>query len=147
MTPTSRIEKRVLIVNPDAQFLRAIEIALSEHGYDAIALRNSSEAFTAAKDVRPPLLVADVAMPGRIGGLELAESLRARIPHLQCVLIGDRHRSTEPMGADDADWLQVVRRPFSMMQFIAISERSLRRAKASAKRTATQTPSSRRASS
>ena len=67
---------RVLVLD-DQEYLRdIIAVILGDAGYPAIAVPNTQEALHQLEELRPDLLVLDMALPG-ISGLEFLDQLRA----------------------------------------------------------------------
>ena len=65
----------VLIVDDHASFRRAVRLVLEYEGYEVVGeAPDGEEALTAARDLRPGLVLLDVNMPG-IDGFEVAERL------------------------------------------------------------------------
>lgn len=69
------VKKKILIVDDSPVNLRLLDKILSRVGYETIQATNGADAFRAAKDTQPDLIILDIAMPG-IDGLQAASLLR-----------------------------------------------------------------------
>jgi CheY-like chemotaxis protein len=67
---------RVLVVDDDADARDAVRAVLEDSGAEVIAFASASEALAEIKNVRPDVLVSDIAMPG-LDGYELIRHVRA----------------------------------------------------------------------
>jgi CheY-like chemotaxis protein len=115
-TPTA--SKGVVLVADDDDAVRAlIARILRGSGYTVLEARTSDEALALGDDLE--LLVADLVMPS-IGGVELADAMRARIPGLHVLFTSGYCRIGNSFGPDDpllakpftaAELLQRVRQP------------------------------------
>ena len=123
LPPTDRTKRPILIVVTDSQLRKAIECATTNHGYQSRLASDAAEAVSLAADYQPQISVIGLDDAGLGAATELADRLRAQSPTLRFIIItaaGD----AKPVGAQ-ADSLHVLRRPFSMLQFItAVDELS-----------------------
>jgi CheY-like chemotaxis protein len=67
---------RVLVVDDDADARDAVRAVLEDSGAEVIAFASASEALAEIKNVRPDVLVSDIAMPG-MDGHKLMRRIRA----------------------------------------------------------------------
>ncbi|MHB8681610.1 MAG: GAF domain-containing protein [Acidimicrobiales bacterium] len=105
--------KETVLVVEDEDELRRLEVqALEWRGYTVLAAAGGAEALSMADEIGrvPDLLVTDVVMPG-MGGVELAEELRARWHGLP-VLFVSGHLAEQSL-AEEADFLA---KPFTPEQ-------------------------------
>jgi signal transduction histidine kinase/ActR/RegA family two-component response regulator len=121
----------VLLVEDEAAVRELCERLLRQHGYHVLAAPDAAAA-RALFDARPEaidILLTDVVMPGG-SGFELAETLRARRPHLPVLFIsGQPDRAP---GRDDlqGDGHELLAKPFSEEQLLGALGRLLERAQA-----------------
>lgn len=74
---------RVLVVEDSAVEAMLLERALTEFGYAVIGpFATGEEAIAAARRERPDLILMDVALTGRLSGIEAAEQIVAERPSL-----------------------------------------------------------------
>lgn len=69
------IPKKILIVEDDPSFSRAINHIIQKEGYDVITASNGMAGLRMAKDENPDLLILDVMLPG-LDGFEICHQLR-----------------------------------------------------------------------
>ncbi|OGN90399.1 MAG: hypothetical protein A2Z70_00885 [Chloroflexi bacterium RBG_13_48_17] len=69
------IPKKILIVEDDPSFSRAINHIILKEGYDVITASNGLAGLRMAKDENPDLLILDVMLPG-LDGFEICSQLR-----------------------------------------------------------------------
>ena len=85
----------VLVVEDDPETRRYYADALSRGGFETHQAHNGLQALQKAIDLRPALILTDIAVPG-IDGIELCRRLRSdartrAIPVLAVTGYGDRH--------------------------------------------------------
>jgi DNA-binding response OmpR family regulator len=78
------ISKKILIVEDDPSFSRAVCHIIEKEGYDVITAANGLTGLRMAKEDKPDLLILDVMLPG-LDGFEICSRLRhepqtARLP-------------------------------------------------------------------
>ena len=78
----------ILLVEDDSQVRNLMVLGLQKQGYKVAAFEHGGMALTALDEgkVQPDLLVSDVVMP-HINGKDLADQVRARIPHLPILFV------------------------------------------------------------
>lgn len=123
--PPPTRQRRVLVVDDDADARWIAGDALVEHGFDVTEAGNGTEA-KAQIEVRPPdLVVLDLGLPG-IGGLDILKWLRATSDVPVIVLTGRSAQSDRvvglELGADD-----YVVKPFDARELVARVNAVLRR--------------------
>ena len=69
------IPKKILIVEDDPSFSRAISHIIEKEGYDVITASNGMAGLRMAKGESPDLLILDVMLPG-LDGFEICHQLR-----------------------------------------------------------------------
>jgi DNA-binding response OmpR family regulator len=69
------IPKKILIVEDDPSFSRAINHIIQKEGYDVITASNGMAGLRMAKGENPDLLILDVMLPG-LDGFEICSQLR-----------------------------------------------------------------------
>jgi two-component system KDP operon response regulator KdpE len=108
----------ILVVDDDLPILMLMRSLLREFGFEAVTAESGSEALTAARKVRPSVVLVDKNMPGMTGDQVIRE-LRNEpgfddVPIL--ILSGDPVSKADlaELRADGA-----VMKPFDVMQLIA----------------------------
>ena len=80
------IAKKVLIVEDDPSFLRAISHIVTREGYDVITASDGMTGVRMAKVDKPDLLICDVMLPG-LDGFEICQQLRNETETAQLPII------------------------------------------------------------
>jgi two-component system KDP operon response regulator KdpE len=117
---------RVLVVDDEPQFLRALETNLRGAGYEVETAATAQEALTAA-GLRPPdAVILDLLLPDGTG-TDVARELRAwsEAPIVLVSAVGDE---AEKIAALDAGADDYVTKPFAMGELLARLRAALRRA-------------------
>jgi len=69
------IPKKILIIEDDPSFSRAINHIIQKEGYDVITASNGMTGLRMAREEKPDLLILDVMLPG-LDGFEICNRLR-----------------------------------------------------------------------
>jgi DNA-binding NtrC family response regulator len=92
---------RVLIVDDEELYRRALERILTRCGHSVVAARDAGEAMRVVSSEPIDLVLCDVRMPG-ISGLELIRQIRDADPDLPCIVVtgyGSAEQSVEALHA------------------------------------------------
>lgn len=105
----------IVVVDDSAVVLRMLTMVLEDEGYEVVAASDGEEALARIREISPPVVVIDAAMPKR-DGYEVCEGVRAdstlgRQPYVIMLTAGgqaaDRERA-EQAGVDE-----FMTKPFS----------------------------------
>ncbi|MCV7422111.1 response regulator [Mycobacterium yunnanensis] len=131
MTPTADRAKstpaktKVLVVDDDAQVLRALRINLSVRGYEVITAASGAAALHAAAERRPDVVILDLGLPD-MSGVDVLEGLRGWMT-APVVVLSARTDPGQKVEALDAGADDYVTKPFSMDEFLARLRAAVRR--------------------
>jgi two-component system KDP operon response regulator KdpE len=119
---------RVLVVDDDAQILRALRINLAARGYEVLTAADGAGALRAAADGRPDVVVLDLGLPD-LEGTDVIAGLRGwtQVP---IVVLSARSDSSEKVDALDAGADDYVTKPFGMAELLARLRAAVRRSSA-----------------
>src|SRR5918999_1916558 len=118
--------ERVLVVDDDAQMLKAVTNALSARGYDVVTAASGETALSVAAEEELDLVLLDLGLPG-IEGHEVIQRLRAW-SELPVIVISVRDGQEEKVAALDAGADDFVTKPFGMKELLARMRAVRRRA-------------------
>ncbi len=116
---------RVLVVDDEPQFLRALATNLRGAGYDVEAVASAGDAITAAGLSSPDAVILDLVLPdGR--GTDVCRELRqwSNAPIIVISAVGDED---EKIAALDAGADDYVTKPFAIGELLARLRAALRR--------------------
>jgi two-component system KDP operon response regulator KdpE len=117
---------KVLVVDDDAQILRALRINLAARGYDVLTATDGAGALKAAADGMPEVVVLDLGLPD-LEGTEVIAGLRGwtQVP---IIVLSARTDSSDKVDALDAGADDYVTKPFGMAELLARLRAAVRRA-------------------
>ncbi|MCU1374589.1 MAG: Transcriptional regulatory protein KdpE [Actinomycetia bacterium] len=121
---------RLLLIDDEQRFARALAISLRPHGYEVEVATTGEEGLALAASSHPDVIVLDLGLPG-LDGLEVLEGLRAwtQVPVL---VLSARHNEPSKVQALDAGADDYVTKPFGMEELLARLRAAQRRAGAGA---------------
>lgn len=70
------MEKKVLLIDDDADFVEAMSLLLESKGYSVIVANDGTKGFELAKSEKPGIILLDVMMTGKTEGFELARAMK-----------------------------------------------------------------------
>jgi two-component system KDP operon response regulator KdpE len=117
--------QRVLVVDDEPQFLRALEMNLRAAGYDVESATTAKEALSAAALNPPAAVVLDLVLPDGTG-TDVVRELRqwSSVPIVVVSAVGDEKQK---IGALDAGADDYVTKPFAIGELLARLRATLRR--------------------
>jgi len=123
------VQRRVLIVEDDADIARLVELHLSDLGCLCEIASNGEDGLARALDRRYDLVVLDLTLP-ELDGLELCRELRQEKNYTPVLMLTSRADEVDrvlglELGADD-----YLTKPFSIREFIARVKAVFRRVEA-----------------
>lgn len=126
MSQQNQNKIKILLVDDEPSFLRALGISLKARGYDMELASDGTTALELAASKHPQAIVLDLGLPD-IDGTDVVIALRAwsRIP---IIVLSARDSEEAKVAALDAGADDYVTKPFSMNELLARLRASLRRA-------------------
>ena len=118
-------QRRVLLVDDDAEIIDAMKFALESKGYQVLVARDGNQGLAIAERDDPDLVILDMMMPKRSGFLVLEKLRRTRAVPVRVIMVtaneGSRHKAyAEMLGVDD-----YLRKPFAMDKLLDAVQRLL----------------------
>jgi two-component system KDP operon response regulator KdpE len=117
--------KRILVVDDDAQIVRALEINLRAHGYEVTTASTGEQALTEAAAQVPDVVLLDLGLPG-LDGIDVIRGLRVWTS-IPIIVLSAREGDSNKVVALDAGADDYVTKPFSISELLARMRATLRR--------------------
>jgi two-component system KDP operon response regulator KdpE len=117
---------RVLVVDDDAQILRAVRTSLQGRGYEVRTAPNGETALHSLSTEAVDLVILDLSLPG-IDGQEVIRRLRA-FSDVPVLVLSVRDAQDDKVSALDAGADDYVTKPFSIGELLARMRAVARRA-------------------
>jgi two-component system KDP operon response regulator KdpE len=116
---------RVLVIDDEAPFVRALGISLRARGYVVESATTGELGLEAAARAHPDVVVLDLGLPG-IDGLDVLRALRgwSQVP---VIVLSARHSEATKVAALDAGADDYVTKPFGMDELLARLRATVRR--------------------
>ncbi len=116
----------VLVVDDEAQILRALQTNLRGAGYDVATAATARDALAAAAMRPPDAVILDLVLPDG-SGIDVARELRSwsAVPILVLSVVGDEPEKVAALDAGADDYVQ---KPFGIDELLARLRALLRRA-------------------
>ena len=123
MNTTTR--PRVLVVDDEAQILRALRVILRDAGFEALPASDGEEALDLAAVQNPDAAIVDLVLPD-IDGVELCRRLRewTEIPVIVLSAVGEEDAKVRALAAGADDY---ITKPFGPRELVARLQANLRR--------------------
>jgi two-component system KDP operon response regulator KdpE len=117
---------RILVVDDEPRYLRALQVNLEASGYEVLAASDGRTAIEVASTEDPSLVVLDVRMPG-IGGFETCRRIRefSMVPIIMLTALAEDADKVAGLDAGADDY---VTKPFGADELLARVRAALRRA-------------------
>lgn len=120
---------RVLVVDDEAQIVRALTVNLQALGYTVDSAGSGEDALRVAAANRPDAVILDLGLPG-VDGVEVIRGLRgwSQVP---IIVLSVRAEEREKIAALEAGADDYVTKPFGMGELVARLRAALRRSSVS----------------
>lgn len=118
--------RTVLVVDDEAQLLRALQVNLQVEGYRVLTALDGATALRHAENGHPDLIVLDLGLPD-INGVDVITRIR-RSSSTPIIVLSARHGSVDKVRALDAGADDYVTKPFGLDELLArlrVAERRL----------------------
>ena len=121
----TKSEKRILLVDDDAEIIESLRLALEAQDYQVLIARDGNQGLALIERETPDLIILDMMMPKRSGFLVLERLKRLGEKKHRIIMItaneGNRHKAyAEMLGVDD-----YLRKPFAMDRLLDSVQRLL----------------------
>jgi len=109
---------KVLIVDDDPAFRRALLTSLAASGFDVSEARNGEEALIVLRDKPCDIVLLDINMPG-MGGIETCRRIRNLSPRIGILMVTVRDAEEDKVQALEAGADDFVTKPYRLREMIA----------------------------
>jgi len=116
---------KLLVIDDEAPFLRALAISLRARGYVVETATTGEAGLELAARVHPDAVVLDLGLPG-LDGLDVLRALRAWTA-VPVIVLSARHEEPTKVAALDAGADDYVTKPFGMDELLARLRATVRR--------------------
>jgi two-component system KDP operon response regulator KdpE len=117
---------KVLLVDDEQRFARALGVSLRARGYDVDIAETGEAGLASAARAHPDVVVLDLGLPG-MSGLDVLRELRTWTA-VPVVVLSARHEEATKVEALDIGADDYVTKPFGMDELLARLRAALRRA-------------------
>ena len=109
----------LLVVEDDDAVRDLVSLMVRRNGYRAVAVASPADALEvfAQQDRRIDALLTDMVMAG-MSGIELAETVRARLPGLPVLLMSGYAAAALPGRAEIPEGMSMIRKPFTTVSLM-----------------------------
>lgn len=116
---------KILLVEDDVNHRFIVEDLLCRRGWEVVAAPDAHQAFLAAREFKPDVLVADWVLPDKITGGVLAALLRGFLPRLHLVFISGLLVADLEVQARDLAPCVFIQKPYNPGELVSAIERQL----------------------
>ena len=116
---------KLLVIDDEAPFVRALSISLRARGYDVEMATTGELGLEAAARSHPDVIVLDLGLPG-LAGLDVLRALRSWTS-VPVIVLSARHAEATKVEALDAGADDYVTKPFGMDELLARLRATVRR--------------------
>jgi two-component system KDP operon response regulator KdpE len=116
---------RLLLIDDEAPFVRALGVSLRALGYEVDAAATGAAGLAKAATSSPDIIVLDLGLPD-MDGLAVLQGLRAWTT-VPVIVLSARHQDAAKVAALDGGADDYVTKPFSMSELLARIRAALRR--------------------
>ena len=109
---------KVLIVDDDPAFRRALRTSLAASGFDVSEGRTGEEALIVLRDKPVDIVLLDINMPG-MGGIETCRRIRNLSPRIGILMVTVRDAEEDKVQALEAGADDFVTKPYRLREMIA----------------------------
>ncbi len=121
------LNKKILLIDDDLDFLRSTSLAFKEFGAQVITANNGMEGISKAAAYSPDLILLDVMMPG-VSGFEICKKIRqsSSVPVIILTALNHEHNMLKGF---DAGADELMSKPFDWSVLLARANAIMRRSK------------------
>ncbi|MFQ5876563.1 MAG: response regulator [Acidobacteriota bacterium] len=105
--------KKILVVDDEPSVREVLTSFLGDYGYDVKEAEDGERALEVARELRPQIVLLDVAMP-KMSGIEVLRRLRQEAPESTVIMISGHADEQTALDALDMGAYDFIRKPFDL---------------------------------
>src|SRR5918998_1234273 len=125
-TPGRQALAKILIVEDDLVILNTLAYNLDRQGFEVHKATTAAEALSAARTLRPHLILLDLMLPGG-SGIQACEKIREHDQEVVIVMITAKDAEEDKVRGFEAGADDYVTKPFGMKELLARINANLKR--------------------
>ncbi len=97
----------ILLVDDEESIRKVLGLSLTDEGYEVLPAANGREALRLFRELKPPIVLTDIKMPG-MSGLQLLETIKAESPDTEVIMItghGDMDLAIKSLKMEATDFI------------------------------------------
>jgi signal transduction histidine kinase len=101
------MEKKILLVDDEKDIRDVLRLPLMDLGFEVLDAENGEDALNVFRNLKPPMVVTDIKMPG-MDGLELLQKIKREDPETEVIMItghGDMDLAVKSLKFDATDFI------------------------------------------
>lgn len=99
--------QKILLVDDEEGIRKVLSISLADSGYQVIPAESGEAALQLFKEIRPPIVLTDIKMPG-MDGIELLKKIKEQSPDVEVIMItghGEMQLAIQSLKFDAVDFI------------------------------------------
>jgi signal transduction histidine kinase len=99
--------QKILLVDDEEGIRKVLGISLADSGYDVSTAKSGEEALRIFRELKPPIVLTDIKMPG-MDGIDLLQKLKGESPNTEVIMItghGDMDLAIQSLKFDATDFI------------------------------------------
>ena len=99
--------EKILLVDDEEGIRKVLGISLEDSGYEVFQAKNGEEALRIFTEIRPPIVLTDIKMPG-MDGIEILQRIKEEVPDTEVIMItghGDMDLAIQSLKFDATDFI------------------------------------------
>ncbi|MCL6580155.1 MAG: response regulator [Firmicutes bacterium] len=118
VAPEAAAKETILVVDDEPGMRELLVVLFTKNGYNAVAVRDVSEALDLAARFDPAVAVVDYRVSGG-GGIELIRRMRDCLPDTRCIFMTAYDDPLYFREAVQAGACDTIRKPFDLVHLLA----------------------------
>lgn len=119
--------KKVLVIDDETDLLEALDTWLVSHGYEVSTAKDGAEGLARAKELKPHLVILDIAMP-KMDGFEVLSLIRAnaQTAATPVIMLTAKGRTENIFQAEKLNAVDFLIKPFDATELLTAVKKNIR---------------------